>query len=65
MEVGPIEQVAGKFAVVDEIAGAESEVDETGVESEVDVALGEEVEAETIKADADCWREGVGLERDG
>jgi hypothetical protein len=38
-EVGPIEQVAGKFAVVDEIAKVESAVDEIEVELEADVAL--------------------------
>jgi hypothetical protein len=60
-EVGPVEQVAGKFAVVDEIAGFESAVDAgTGVESEMDVALVEEVEGETVKADVDCWLERVG-----
>ncbi len=59
-EVGPIEQVAGKFVVVDKIAEVESAVDETGVELETDVALEGEVEAETVKADADCWRERVG-----
>ncbi len=64
-EVGQIEQVAGKFVAVDEIAGVESAADETGVESETDVALEEEVEAETVEADADCWRGHVGLEHDG
>ncbi len=64
-EVGPIEQVARKFAVVDGIAEVGSAVDETGVESETDVALEGEVEAETVEADADCWRERVGSGRGG
>ncbi len=61
-EVRPIEQVAGKFAVVDEIEEVETAVDEIGVESEKDVALeDEEVEEGTVKLDDDCWRERVGL----
>ncbi len=64
-EVRPIEQVAGEFAAADEIVRVESAVDETGVESEMDVALVGEVEAETVEADVDCWRERIGSERDG
>ncbi len=64
-EVGPIEQVAGIFAVVDEIGRVESAADETGVESEVDVALEVEVEVKTVEADADCWCERAGLECGG
>ncbi len=65
-EVGPVEQVAGKFAAVGETAGVESAVDAgTEVESETDVALVEEVEGETVEADVDCWREHVGSERGG
>jgi len=65
MEVRPIEQVAGKFAAADEIVRVESAVDETGVESETDVAFVGEVEAETVEADVDCWRERVSWEHDG
>ncbi len=64
-EVRPVEQVAGKFVAVDEIVEVGSAVGGTGVESETDVALGEEVEAETVEADVDCWRERVGLGRGG
>ncbi len=64
-EVEPIEQVAGEFAAVDEIAGVESALDETWVESEMDVALEGEVEAKTVEADVDCWRERVGSGRGG
>ncbi len=66
MEVGPIEQVAGKFAAAGGIVKVESAVDVgTGVESETDVALVEEVEGGTVEADVDCWHERVGLECDG
>ncbi len=64
-EVGPIEQVVGKFAAVDEIARVESVAGGTVVESEVDVALEEEVGGETVKADADCWCERVDSKLDG
>ncbi len=64
-EVRPVEQVAGKFAVVGGIAEVESAVGGTGVESGTDVALGEGVEAETVEADVDRWRERVGSGRGG
>jgi hypothetical protein len=59
---GPVEQVDGKFVVVDETEEAEVAADEIGVESEKDVALEEKkVEEGTVKADVDCEREHVGL----
>jgi hypothetical protein len=64
-EVGPIEQVVRKFAAVDEIARVESAAGGIVVESEVDVALEEEVGGETVKVDADCWRECVDSKLDG
>ena len=65
-EVGPVEQVAGKFAAVDEIAGVESAVEvETEVESGTVVALGCSAGGGPVEADADCWRGRVGSERDG
>jgi len=50
---------------VGEISEVESEVDGTGVESEADVALEGEVEAETVEMNADCWHERVGSGHDG
>ncbi len=54
-EVGPVEQVAGKFAAVGEIAGVENAVGvETEVESGTVVALGRVAEGEIVEADVDC-----------
>ncbi len=54
-EVGPVEQVAGKFAAVDEIVGVESVVEvETEVESDTVVALGKVAGGGTVEADVDC-----------
>jgi len=65
-EVGPVEQVAGKFAAVGETVEVESAVEvETEVESDTVVALGKLAGGGTVEADADCWRGRVGSERDG
>jgi hypothetical protein len=54
-EVGPVEQVAGKFEVVDEIAGVENAVEvETEAESGMVVALGKVAEGGIVEADVDC-----------
>jgi hypothetical protein len=54
-EVGPVEQVAGKFAAVDEIAGVECAVEvETEVESGTVVSLGKVAEGGIVEADVDC-----------
>jgi hypothetical protein len=64
-EDGPVEQVAGKFAVVDEIAGVESVVGvETEAESDMVVALGKVAGEGIVEADVDCWRGRVGSECD-
>ena len=66
MEVGPVGQVAGKFAAVGETVGVESAVEvETEVESDTVVALGKLAGEGTVEADVDCWRGRVGSERDG
>ena len=69
-EVGPVEQVAGKFAAVGETVEVGSAVEvETVVEMEVEsgtvVALGCSAGEGPVEADADCWRGRVGSERDG
>ncbi len=69
-EVGPVEQVAGKFAAVDETVEVESAVEvetevETEVESDTVGALGKLAGGGTVEADVDCWRGRVGSERDG
>ncbi len=69
-EVGPVGQVAGKFAAVGETVEVGSVVEvETVVESEVEsdtvVVLGSLAGEGAVEADVDCWRGRVGSERDG
>ena len=65
-EVGPVEQVAGKFVAEGEIAEVENVAGvETEVESDTVVALGKVAGGGTVEADVDCCRGRVGSERDG